>query len=74
MDTAIANAQTAATSTEKVIAKTLTGDTNLVTVTGQTGTAKGETYEVAVSENAVKAVATNSQHKMLLRSTGTGPC
>ncbi|ETJ44225.1 hypothetical protein Q604_UNBC01746G0001, partial [human gut metagenome] len=26
MDTAIANAQTAATSTEKVVAKTLTGD------------------------------------------------
>ena len=29
MDTAIANAQTAATSTEKVVAKTLTGDNNL---------------------------------------------
>ena len=57
METAIANAQTAATSTEKVVAKTLSGDTNLATVTGQTGTAKGETYEVAVSENAVKNVA-----------------
>ena len=45
METAIANAQTAATSTEKVIAKALTGDTNLATVTGQTGTAKGETYD-----------------------------
>ena len=57
METAIANAQTAATSTEKVVAKTLSGDNNLATVTGQTGTAKGETYEVAVSENAVKNVA-----------------
>ena len=71
MDTAIANAQTAATSTEKVVAKTLTGDTNLVTVTGQTGTAKGETYEVAVSENAVKAVAQTAAQDSV-KVTGTG--
>ena len=71
MDTAIANAQTAATSTEKVVAKTLTGDTNLATVTGQTGTAKGETYEVAVSENAVKAVAqTAAQDAVKVAGTG----
>ena len=70
MDTAIANAQTAATSTEKVVAKTLTGDTNLVTVTGQTGTAKGETYEVAVSENAVKAVAQTAAQNAV-KVTGT---
>ena len=71
MDTAIANAQTAATSTEKVVAKTLTGDTNLVTVTGQTGTAKGETYEVAVSENAVKAVAQTAAQDAV-KVTGSG--
>ena len=71
MDTAIANAQTAATSTEKVVAKTLTGDTNLVTVTGQTGTAKGETYEVAVSENAVKSVAQTAAQDAV-KVTGTG--
>ena len=71
MDTAIANAQTAATSTEKVVAKTLTGDTNLVTVTGQTGTAKGETYEVAVSENAVKAVAQTAAQDAV-KVTGMG--
>ena len=71
MDTAIANAQTAASSTEKVVAKTLTGDTNLVTVTGQTGTAKGETYEVAVSENAVKAVAQTAAQDAV-KVTGTG--
>ena len=71
MDTAIANAQTAATSTEKVVAKTLTGDINLVTVTGQTGTAKGETYEVAVSENAVKAVAQTAAQDAV-KVTGTG--
>ena len=71
MDTAIANAQTAATSTEKVVAKTLTGDTNLVTVTGQTGSAKGETYEVAVSENAVKAVAQTAAQDAV-KVTGTG--
>ena len=71
MDIAIANAQTAATSTEKVVAKTLTGDTNLVTVTGQTGTAKGETYEVAVSENAVKAVAQTAAQDAV-KVTGTG--
>ena len=71
MDTAIANAQTAATSTEKVVAKTLTGDTNLVTVTDQTGTAKGETYEVAVSENAVKAVAQTAAQDAV-KVTGTG--
>ena len=70
MDTAIANAQTAATSTEKVVAKTLTGDNNLVTVTGQTGTAKGETYEVAVSENAVKAVAQTAAQNAV-KVTGT---
>ena len=71
MDTAIANAQTAATSTEKVVAKTLTGDTNLATVTGLTGTAKGETYEVAVSENAVKAVAQTAAQDAV-KVTGTG--
>ena len=71
MDTAIANAQTAATSTEKVVAKTLTGDNNLVTVTGQTGTAKGETYEVAVSENAVKAVAQTAAQDAV-KVTGSG--
>ncbi len=71
MDTAIANAQTAATSTEKVVAKALTGDNNLVTVTGQTGTAKGETYEVAVSENAVKAVAQTAAQDAV-KVTGTG--
>ena len=71
MDTAIANAQTAATSTEKVVAKTLTGDNNLATVTGQTGTAKNETYEVAVSENAVKAVATNAAQDAV-KVVGTG--
>ena len=71
METAIANAQTAATSTEKVIAKALTGDTNLATVTGQTGTAKGETYEVAVSENAVKNVAkAAAQDAVTVTSTG----
>ena len=71
MDTAIANAQTAATSTEKVVAKALTGDTNLATVTGRTGTAKGETYEVAVSENAVKAVAQTAAQDAV-KVTGTG--
>ena len=71
METAIANAQTAATSTEKVVAKTLTGDTNLATVTGQTGTAKGETYEVAVSENAVKNVA-KAAAQDAVTVTGTG--
>ena len=70
MDTAIANAQTAATSTEKVVAKTLTGDNNLVTVTGQTGTAKGETYEVAVSENAIKSVAATAAQNAV-KVTGT---
>ena len=71
MDTAIANAQTVATSTEKVVAKTLTGDNNLATVTGQTGTAKNETYEVAVSENAVKAVAVNAAQDAV-KVAGTG--
>ena len=71
METAIANAQTAATSTEKVIAKSLTGDNNLATVTGQTGTAKGETYEVAVSENAVKNVA-KAAAQDAVTVTGTG--
>ncbi|WP_295993000.1 ESPR-type extended signal peptide-containing protein, partial [uncultured Veillonella sp.] len=71
MDAAIANAQTAATSTEKVVAKTLTGDNNLATVTGQTGTAKNETYEVAVSENAVKEVAkTAAQDAVKVAGTG----
>ena len=71
METAIVNAQTAATSTEKVVAKTLSGDTNLATVTGQTGTAKGETYEVAVSENAVKNVA-KAAAQDAVTVTGTG--
>ena len=71
METAIANAQTAATSTEKVVAKTLSGDTNLATVTGQTGTSKGETYEVAVSENAVKNVAKAAAQDAVI-VTGTG--
>ncbi|MDU3778140.1 MAG: YadA-like family protein [Veillonella sp.] len=54
MDTAIANAQTAATSTEKVVAKTLTGDnavkvtgTDLATVTDTT-TGGVKTYNVDV--------------------------
>ena len=67
MDTAIANAASVASSTEKVIAKTLTGDTNLVTVTNQTGTPQGETYEVAVSENAIKAAAQDA-----VKVAGTG--
>ena len=71
METAIANAQTAATSTEIVVAKILSGDTNLATVTGQTGTAKGETYEVAVSENAVKNVA-KAAAQDAVTVTGTG--
>ena len=71
METAIANAQTAATSTEKVVAKTLSGDNNLATVSGQTGTAKGETYEVAVSENAVKNVA-KAAAQDAVTVTGTG--
>ncbi|MDU4763969.1 MAG: ESPR-type extended signal peptide-containing protein, partial [Veillonella sp.] len=71
MEAAIANAQTAASSTEKVVAKTLTGDNNLATVTGQTGTAKNETYEVAVSENAVKAVAVNAAQDAV-KVAGTG--
>ena len=71
METAIANAQTAATSTEKVVAKTLSGDTNLATVSGQTGIAKGETYEVAVSENAVKNVA-KAAAQDAVTVTGTG--
>ena len=57
MDAAITAAASGSLSTERVVAKTLTGDNNLATVAGQTGTAKGETYEVSVSENAVKAVA-----------------
>ena len=49
----------------------MTGDTNLATVTGQTGTAKGETYEVSVSENAVKAVAaTAAQDAVKVAGTG----
>ena len=71
METAIANAQTAATSTEKVVAKTLSGDNNLATVIGQTGIAKGETYEVAVSENAVKNVA-KAAAQDAVTVTGTG--
>ncbi len=53
MDAAITAAAGGSLSTEKVVAKTLSGDNNLATVTGQTGTAKGETYEVAVSENGL---------------------
>ena len=71
MDAAITAAAGGSLSTEKVVAKTLTGDTNLVTVTGQTGTAKGETYEVAVSENAVKAVAQTAAQDAV-KVTGTG--
>ena len=56
---------------KKVVAKTLTGDNNLATVTGQTGTAKNETYEVAVSENAVKAVAVNAAQDAV-KVAGTG--
>ena len=48
----------------------MTGDTNLATVTGQTGTAKGETYEVAVSENAVKSVAATAAQNAV-KVTGT---
>ncbi|MDU1050541.1 MAG: hypothetical protein E7A40_09510, partial [Veillonella sp.] len=54
-----------------VVAKTLSGDNNLATVTGQTGTAKGETYEVAVSENAVKNVA-KAAAQDAVTVTGTG--
>ena len=71
MDAAITAAAGGSLSTEKVVAKTLTGDNNLVTVTGQTGTAKGETYEVAVSENAVKAVAQTAAQDAV-KVTGTG--
>ena len=71
MDAAITAAAGGSLSTEKVVAKTLTGDTNLATVTGQTGTAKGETYEVDVSENAVKAVAQTAAQDAV-KVTGTG--
>ena len=71
MDAAITAAAGGSLSTEKVVAKTLTGDNNLATVTGQTGTAKGETYEVAVSENAVKAVAANAAQDAV-KVDGTG--
>ena len=71
LDAAVLAAAGGSLSTEKVVAKTLTGDTNLVTVTGQTGTAKGETYEVAVSENAVKAVAQTAAQDAV-KVTGTG--
>ena len=71
MDAAITAAAGASLSTEKVVAKTLSGDTNLATVTGQTGTAKGETYEVAVSENAVKNVA-KAAAQDAVTVTGTG--
>ena len=71
MDAAITAAASGSLSTEKVVAKTLTGDNNLATVTGQTGTAKGETYEVSVSENAVKAVAaTAAQDAVKVAGTG----
>ena len=71
MDAAITAAAGGSLSTEKVVAKTLTGDTNLATVAGQTGTAKGETYEVSVSENAVKAVAaTAAQDAVKVAGTG----
>ena len=71
MDAAITAAAGGALSTEKVVAKTLTGDNNLATVTGQTGNAKGETYEVSVSENAVKAVAqTAAQDAVKVAGTG----
>ena len=62
MDAAITAAAGGSLSTEKVVAKTLTGDNNLATVTGQTGTAKGETYEVSVSENAVNKATTDAKH------------
>ena len=71
MDAAITAAAGASLSTEKVVAKTLSGDTNLATVTGQTGTAKGETYEVAVSENAVKNIA-KAAAQDAVTVTGTG--
>ncbi|MDU5763730.1 MAG: ESPR-type extended signal peptide-containing protein, partial [Veillonella sp.] len=71
MDAAITAAAGGSLSTEKVVAKTLTGDNNLATVTGQTGTAKGETYEVSVSENAVKAVAANAAQDAV-KVAGTG--
>ena len=71
MDAAITAAASGSLSTEKVVAKTLTGDNNLATVTGQTGTAKGETYEVVVSENAVKAVAANAAQDAV-KVAGTG--
>ncbi|MDU3819940.1 MAG: ESPR-type extended signal peptide-containing protein, partial [Veillonella sp.] len=71
MDAAITAAAGGSLSTEKVVAKTLTGDNNLATVTGQTGTAKGETYEVVVSENAVKSVAANAAQDAV-KVAGTG--
>ena len=71
MDAAITAAAGGSLSTEKVVAKTLSGDTNLATVSGQTGTAKGETYEVAVSENAVKNVA-KAAAQDAVTVTGTG--
>ena len=71
MDAAITAAAGGSLSTEKVVAKTLSGDTNLATVTGQTGTAKGETYEVTVSENAVKNVA-KAAAQDAVTVTGTG--
>ena len=71
MDAAITAAAGGSLSTEKVVAKTLSGDNNLATVTGQTGTAKGETYEVAVSENAVKNVA-KAAAQDAVTVTGTG--
>ena len=71
MDAAITAAAGGSLSTEKVVAKTLSGDNNLATVTGQTGTAKGETYEVSVSENAVKNVA-KAAAQDAVTVTGTG--
>ena len=71
MDAAITAAAGGSLSTEKVVAKTLSGDNNLATVSGQTGTAKGETYEVAVSENAVKNVA-KAAAQDAVTVTGTG--
>ena len=71
MDAAITAAASGSLSTEKVVAKTLSGDNNLATVTGQTGTAKGETYEVSVSENAVKNVAKAAAQDAVI-VTGTG--
>ncbi|WP_251423480.1 ESPR-type extended signal peptide-containing protein [Veillonella agrestimuris] len=64
--TALSNISGGAISTESVVAAAPTaGDTNLVTVTPQTGTKIGETYAVSVSGNAVKALATQAANQAI---------